>query len=347
MLNKQLEEKYGLFSDQGDIDNIQKILLLNRAVFDSTAQLADAFNTGRVNPIGLIDLVGSLSWKSLSKEEKDLFIQQQNELRKEKGWKPLTEMTAPMYYGQQQKQKLAKLKKDEENYKAHLKTHASDEETLAGDVDGEVIMRDAFKHLLEYEIDQMRERRSIAHREHLRDDVSPDEVIEAAGNGDPDAKVIAGATETPKAEEPQAESVSDEKPETSSTASVEEPITDTSSASDESAEPATSASAADETPDTELGNLSLEGDEDFEDNGNLSLDTSGKSQSQIALEEQLGYTEKRKRKSANIEDSSKEENVSEEDEELANESIEEVDQQEDVSVSDEIAEPIDRNKDLD
>lgn len=341
--NKQLEEKYGLFSDQADIDNLQKILLLNRAVYDVSAQLANAFNTGKANPIGLIDILGTQSWKSLSKEEQDLFLEQENDKRKEKGWKPLTQKTAPMYYAQAQKQKLSKLKKDEENYKNHLKAYTVDEDSLEGDIDGEVIMRDAFRHLLEHELEQKQERRQIAHREYLRDSVSPEEIVEQAEEGNPEAQTVAGVSNAEKpidtkeqTKEEKPTTVSDEAAEKPGTASVEEPIGGNENASEESSE-------------TD-GNLSLEGEEDFEDtnNNNLSVEFPTKSEAQLALEEQLGYEPSPSRRNKSMEKAQdKEENESVEEAEEPSTAQDEEEERQDAAISDETAEDIDANKDLD
>lgn len=177
-INKIIKEKYGALPNSDELNKLQQRIILNRAVYDVAQPLAAVFNTGRINPIGITDLLDTNKWSSLSDKEKSEYAEKINKQRQEEGKPALIIPSVAQFYNNEQKEKLAKLRQDEENLKKHYREHTSQDDDIDIDVDEQNIMLDAAKHLIEYELAEKQERKRIAHREFLERNVSDGELAD-------------------------------------------------------------------------------------------------------------------------------------------------------------------------
>lgn len=184
------EKKYGVLPEQAELDKTQQRIILNRAVYDAISPLAEAFTRGKIDPRAAEKAVNPISWKSLSDAEKNSFLNSINKQREKDGKKPITMKGAILEFSKQQKQKSKSLSDLADQYKKHIHGKTELEETIDGDLDGETMMKDAAKVLLDYELSVHEELNRINHREYLRNEASPVETQQAASNGDEDAAVV-------------------------------------------------------------------------------------------------------------------------------------------------------------
>ena len=187
---KRNEKTYGKLVNQDEVDRIQQRFLLNNAVYNFVRPLAEAFTLGKIDPRLAEAVAQPMSWKMLSKAEKDSFLKQENEAREKDGKKPLTGKGAVLEFAKQQKERIKAITDAARAYEKHQHSKTEGEETVEGDVDEELMRKEAAQNLIDFELELHEDLRRINHREHLRNEASPIEVKEAADNGDTDAQVV-------------------------------------------------------------------------------------------------------------------------------------------------------------
>lgn len=203
------QDKYGRLVNQDAIDKLQQRFLLNNAVYNSVRPVAEAFTLGKIDPRLAQAVAQSVSWKMLSEAERNSFLKKENEKRADEGKAPLTMKGAILEYTKQQKAKLSKIVDLAKEYEKHLHNQTEGDETLEGDVDAQIMHKDAAQNLLDFELQLHEDLRRINHREHLRNDASPIEIKNAAENGDDDAETV---LEEKTSEESSPTAISDEGP---------------------------------------------------------------------------------------------------------------------------------------
>lgn len=214
-IGHRLEKQYGKLPQQEEVDKIQRRMMLNRAVYDSIEPLANVYIKGKIDPRIALDSATMLTWKQLSKEDKDDFLKRINEQRKKEGKKPLTSKGAVFEYNKYQADRLKTLKDLAQQYTKHLHEHTTQDDTVdSRDVDAEAMQHEAADLLFDYETEQHDELKRVNHREYLRESGSPLENVESTERDEPipslegdqnlDAIVesLSQSTDTPQEETP-------------------------------------------------------------------------------------------------------------------------------------------------
>jgi len=98
-------------------------MMLNRAVYDSIEPLANVYIKGKIDPRIALDSATTLTWKQLSKEDRDDFLKKVNEERKKEGKTPLTSKGAVFEYNKYQADRLKPLRDLAAQYIKHLNEH--------------------------------------------------------------------------------------------------------------------------------------------------------------------------------------------------------------------------------
>lgn len=170
----RLEQQYGKLPQQDEIDKIQRRMMLNRAVYDSIEPLANMYIKNKIDPRVALDSATILTWRQLSKEDQDEFLNRINKERKRSGKKPLTQKGAVFEYNKYIADKLKPLKDLAEQYTKHLHEHTDQDDTINSiDVDAESMQNEAADLLFDYEMSQHEELKRVNHREYLRESGSP------------------------------------------------------------------------------------------------------------------------------------------------------------------------------
>lgn len=179
-IGHRLERQYGKLPQQEEIDRVQRRMMLNRAVYDSIEPLANVYIKGKIDPRIALDSATMLTWKQLSKEDRDDFLKKVNEERKKEGKAPLTSKGAVFEYNKYQADRLKPLRDLAAQYIKHLNEHTGQDDTVdSRDVDAESMQHEAADLLFDYEEKQHEELRRINHREYLREEGSPLENTQA------------------------------------------------------------------------------------------------------------------------------------------------------------------------
>lgn len=190
-ISKRVLDKYGNIKRAEEIDHIQARMLLNRAVYDIVQPIARGFVYGEIDPRNALSIIEPLRWKSLSEEEKNLFIKKINEQRANEGKPELSKKAAILMWHKIQKEKISKLTEDSKKYEKLLHDSTSmDEDSEGENIDLKLARKEAFEHFIEYEIQNREELRRINHREFIRSNKSSIETQEMADDGDPNAKEV-------------------------------------------------------------------------------------------------------------------------------------------------------------
>ena len=185
-IGHRLEKQYGKLPQQEEVDKIQRRMMLNRAVYDSIEPLANVYIKDKIDPRIALDSATILTWKQLSKENKDDFLKRINEQRKKEGKKPLTSKGAVFEYNKYQADKLKALRDLAQQYTKHLHEHTKQDDTVdSRDVDAEAMQHEAADLLFDYEMEQHDELKRVNHREYLRESGSPLENTESVENVEP------------------------------------------------------------------------------------------------------------------------------------------------------------------
>lgn len=168
-------------------------MMLNRAVYDSIEPLVNVYLKGKIDPRIAAASANSLSWKQLSKEEKDLFLKQVNEERARDNKKPLTNKGVVFEYNKRQAEKVKALQDLSKQYAEHMHSHTDQDDTVdSKDVDAESMQREAADLLFDHEMQYHEEMKRINHREYLRNAASPTEIREGATVLNSDASTVEG-----------------------------------------------------------------------------------------------------------------------------------------------------------
>lgn len=187
---RKLKKKYGNLPNQEEANKVSQRLLLNRAAYDVVSPVSDMFITGKLDPRIAVNVAQPLAWRSLSNEEQQLFIDNLNKERKKQGKQPMSRRAAVLEFSKQQKEKIKKLIKDRDDYVKHLHEYSDQDNTVEGDLDAEILLKDTARDFIEYQLNNYEELRRINHREFLRSDVSPVELNNRAEDGDLEAQEV-------------------------------------------------------------------------------------------------------------------------------------------------------------
>lgn len=185
----RLEKKYGKLPNQEEIDNIQRNILLSRTYYDVVKPLSNVYSTGEIDPRIAYQLMSPIQWKSLSKEEQKLFLDQVNEQRAKDGKKPLTAKDAILEFSKRNQEQTKQIKDLQDQYVKHMHNRSDEDDSGSVDIDAQQMRREAAAILIDFEYNKFEDLRRINHREYLRDSSSV-QVESSAKEGDEDAKTV-------------------------------------------------------------------------------------------------------------------------------------------------------------
>jgi len=126
-------------------------MLLSRAYYDVMKPISDMYHTGEIDPRLAAKAVSTISWKSLSKEERKLYLDTINDERQKDGKNPLNEKSIIFEYSKRQKDSIKDIKALSEQYAKHLQEHKDEDDSGNVDVDAKDMRKRAAQMLMDFE----------------------------------------------------------------------------------------------------------------------------------------------------------------------------------------------------
>ena len=214
-----------------DMDKAATTLLINNALYRTLNTAANAYITGQSDPNNLRRTQRRPSWKELTQEQRDYYVELYSKEKKEEGVEEITEKEAAAQYNKERREYNKRMRELRKEYNEAIQRIENEDEEVGEDASRDVreIMEEAAKLYIESELQTKIDRKKIAHQEWLdeRPALYDDFVAATIGNKQAEQKANKAVEETQRQEptpESQPKPKKEEKPEKKDKKDAEEEV---------------------------------------------------------------------------------------------------------------------------